>query len=92
MKVNFGRISWNEIGILHTNIRKQQMSKDMKDVRNLHMVLLMAFMDAVQAEKDKARALGAEIDPRAFVTLSFDICIEPYAMQSYVSHNGLLGW
>jgi hypothetical protein len=92
MKVNFGRISWNEIGILQTNIRKQQTSNGMKDVRDLHLVLLMAFAEAVQAEKDKARALGVEIDPNAFVTLSFEICIEPYAMQSYVSHNGLLGW
>jgi hypothetical protein len=92
MKVNFGRISWNEIGILQTNISKQQTSKGMKDVRDLHLVLLMAFAEAVQAEKDKARALGVEIDPRAFVTLSFEICIEPYAMQTYVSHDGLLGW
>lgn len=92
MKVNFGCISWGEIGHLQTNYRKLMISNDMKDLRNLRLVLLRAFMDAVQAERDKARALGAEIDPNGMVTLSFEICIEPYAVQSYESHGGKLIW
>jgi len=92
MRVNFGRIRWRDIDAIGAKIREDRLSKDMRDVKNLYLILASAFSGAVQAEKDRARALGKEIDPDTLVTLSFDICIEPYSVQTYESHGGNVIW
>lgn len=80
MKVSFGRISWADIRILQNEARNVHMGKDL---RALYTVLLKAYENAVQEEWEKAQALGVEILLDELVTLSIEISIEPYSVQTY---------
>lgn len=80
MKVSFGRVSWGDIRALQIEARNVRMGKE---VRALYTVLLKAYENAVQAEWEKAQALGVEILPDELVTLSIEISIEPYSVSTY---------
>jgi hypothetical protein len=80
MKMSFGRISWRDLRTLQTEAKNVHMGTELQ---GQYTVLLKAYENAIQAEWEKAQALGVEILLDELVMVSIEVSIEPYSVPTY---------